>query len=85
MPLNFPINPTIGQTYAFSDLQWSWNGYAWNKLGETGFGGGGAQYLNDLLDVNLAGTTYDDILYFSGASSWINKPVDALNIDGGIF
>lgn len=84
MPLNFPVNPTVGQTYFFSDLQWSWNGYAWDKLGGTG-GGSNTQYLNDLLDVNLAGTTHDDILYFSGASSWINKPVNALNIDGGIF
>ena len=31
MPINFPINPTSGQTYAFNNFMWSWNGSAWEK------------------------------------------------------
>jgi hypothetical protein len=30
MPLNFPSNPGIGQTYGFSNRLWTWNGDAWD-------------------------------------------------------
>jgi hypothetical protein len=32
MPIDFPNNPTAGQTYAFGDQKWQYNGVAWNKL-----------------------------------------------------
>ena len=45
-----------------------------------GGGGGGASYLNDLLDVQLAGTTANELLKFDGGSGlWKNSLV----IDGG--
>lgn len=30
--LNFPQNPTPGQTYVIGNVTWSWNGYAWVKF-----------------------------------------------------
>lgn len=30
--LNFPQNPTNGQTYVIGNVTWSWNGYAWVKF-----------------------------------------------------
>jgi len=31
MPLDFPSNPEIGQTYSFGGNTWRWNGYAWEN------------------------------------------------------
>jgi hypothetical protein len=36
--LNFPLNPTNGLTYSIDDHVWSWNGYAWEKLTQSGSG-----------------------------------------------
>ena len=89
MPFNFPASPISGQTYAFSDLSWIWNGYAWNKVTATAAGGGisgGSSYLSTLLDVSLVGLTSEDFLYYDGLSgAWKNRPLDALNIDGGTY
>lgn len=32
MPIDFPSNPVSGQTYAFGDQKWQYNGVAWDKL-----------------------------------------------------
>lgn len=87
MPFLLPINPVAGQTYGFNSQTWEYNGYAWNKLGITlSGGGGGSNYLNDLLDVTISGVTESDVLYYSNtASQWINKPLDSINIDGGTY
>ena len=48
--------------------------------GSGGGSGGGASYLNDLLDVELAGTAADDLLKYDGSSGlWKNNHI----IDGG--
>ena len=31
MAINFPNNPTSGQTYTYNSITWSWNGTAWEK------------------------------------------------------
>jgi len=31
MAINFPDNPTSGQTYTYNGISWSWNGSAWTK------------------------------------------------------
>jgi len=31
MAINFPDNPTSGQTYTYNGISWSWNGTAWEK------------------------------------------------------
>jgi hypothetical protein len=31
MAINFPDNPTSGQTYTYNGITWSWNGTAWEK------------------------------------------------------
>lgn len=40
MPIDFPTNPTLNQTYTFGSRTWSWNGSAWDNvtttLGPTG-------------------------------------------------
>ena len=33
MPFNFPLNPSSGEIYSFGDMAWSYNGYAWDSLG----------------------------------------------------
>jgi hypothetical protein len=32
MPIDFPNNPIAGQTYAYGDQKWQYNGVAWDKL-----------------------------------------------------
>jgi hypothetical protein len=38
MSINFPSSPSNGNTYGYNGIVWSWNGYAWDKLGITGAG-----------------------------------------------
>lgn len=52
--------------------------------GPTGPAGSTAFALNDLTDVVINGVSYNDILYYTG-TTWINKPFDALPVDGGLF
>lgn len=32
MPLNFPANPSVNDTYTFNDRVWQWNGTSWELL-----------------------------------------------------
>jgi hypothetical protein len=32
MPIDFPNNPTSGQTYSYGSQQWQYNGVAWDKI-----------------------------------------------------
>lgn len=32
MPIDFPTSPTTGQTYAFGDRTWKYNGSAWDSI-----------------------------------------------------
>jgi hypothetical protein len=55
--LNFPLNPTLNDTYTFEGKIWTWNGYAW-KLNSASYfldniktvDGSGSQLDADLLD-----------------------------------
>ena len=38
MPIDFPSNPSSGQTYSYAGQQWEYNGVAWDKT--TGSGSG---------------------------------------------
>jgi hypothetical protein len=34
MAISFPTTGlTVGQTYTYGNTTWSWNGYAWDNLG----------------------------------------------------
>jgi Collagen triple helix repeat (20 copies) len=44
MPLSFPSNPTLNQTYSYSGRTWIWNGSVWQSVGTTvSVGATGAQ------------------------------------------
>jgi len=44
MPLLFPSNPTLNQTYSYSGRTWNWNGTVWQSVGTTvAVGATGAQ------------------------------------------
>jgi hypothetical protein len=78
----FPSSPILGEIHSISGNSWTWNGFAWDKVGITG----GASSLDDLSDVTLTSVTGGDILYYdSSVSKWINKSVNTLNIDGGLY
>ena len=42
MAINFPTNPTIGQTYTYGGITWTWNGTGWDKTTGSGSGNTGA-------------------------------------------
>lgn len=42
MPLSFPANPTLNQTYIYSGITWTFNGNGWTKVSAVSSGGGGA-------------------------------------------
>ena len=34
MALNFPSNPSVGDTYSVNGETWQWNGHCWTAIGE---------------------------------------------------
>ena len=42
MAINFPSNPTPGDSYTFNNITWVWNGYAWDKTSGGGTAAGNA-------------------------------------------
>jgi hypothetical protein len=36
MAINFPINPTVNQTYTLNNTTWAWSGTAWNVVSSQG-------------------------------------------------
>ena len=32
MAINFPLSPTVGQTYTFGNQSWSWSGTTWDNI-----------------------------------------------------
>jgi hypothetical protein len=43
MPIQFPSNPTLNQTYVYNGTTWTWLGNLWSKAGAgVSSGGGGA-------------------------------------------
>jgi hypothetical protein len=60
----------------------------YTQLGPTGPTGpaGAAGTLDDLSDVTITGACGNDVLYYdSNSNIWINKSVNALVIDGGLY
>ena len=42
MPINFPSSPSVGLTYSYSGILWTYNGTAWDKTTASGSGNTGA-------------------------------------------
>jgi len=42
MPISFPANPALNQTYTFNSITWTWNGNLWTKASTVSSGVGGA-------------------------------------------
>lgn len=36
MPISFPLNPTLNQTYVYNSITWTYNGTSWSKAGASG-------------------------------------------------
>ncbi len=68
--IDFPLNPTNGLTYSIDDHVWSWNGYAWEKVVQTGGVSAGA-------GLTLAGSTL-------GIDPTAVIHVAGISADGGI-
>ena len=85
MPIDFPNNPTSGQTYSYAGQQWEYNGVAWDKLIIADdalklVGVSGEQYLGELqtgilyggvLSINAGNTSTFD--YTAGAGFIANS------------
>ena len=41
MAINFPVGPSIGDSFTVGGITWTWDGTTWAVSGGTGGGGGG--------------------------------------------
>ena len=58
MAVNFPSNPSTGDTFTVANVTWRWNGYAWNRIPDPG-DKGTAGDKGDKGDVGLTGSPGD--------------------------
>ena len=81
MPIDFPNNPSSGQTYSYSGQQWSYDGVAWNKIitATIPLGGicGSIQY-ND----GASGLSGNSNFYYDGTNVVL---IDPTHLDGDIL
>jgi hypothetical protein len=81
MPIDFPNNPSSGQTYSYSGQQWSYDGVAWNKIitATIPIGGicGSIQY-ND----GASGLSGNSNFYYDGTNVVL---IDPIHLDGDIL
>lgn len=75
MPLNFPSNPEVDDTYTSAGTTWTFNGTAWNVSSGGGGGGGGEANQNAFSNVAVAGqntvsadTTTDTLTLVAGTN-----------------
>ena len=99
MALNFPSNPTVGNTYTLGDTTWQYDGTAWNvtssDIGRNIFttvsgdtGSTTANVLNDTLTIsggdNITTAVVGDILTINGSSGGLTQNVfDTITADEG--
>ena len=59
--LNFPTNPTSGQTYSIGSVTYTWNGQAWLKAGQ-----GDATFGNVTATIITVGTGTQSVIIQGG-------------------
>jgi plastocyanin len=80
MPLNFPSNPTISDTYTSAGTTWTFDGIAWNVTS----GGGGGSSSGNIVSVN-GGYADNRIVRYDGTSgSNIQNSLVTIADDGAI-
>ena len=76
MPISFPANPTLNQTYTYNNVTWTYNGNIWSKPGSgtVSSGGGATVTVSNVAPSNPTSgalwvdSDYGDLnVYFSGA------------------
>ena len=72
MPLDYPSNPTLGQTYILNGRSWIWDGWAWSLTSAGTIGATGATGLQGATGL-VGGPTYS--VTNSGASSYLINSV----------
>jgi len=66
--LNFPSNPTVGQTYTIGNRTWVWNGYGWQiQSGVTSFDPLTANRVIVTTSTNATGTNSGGLIVYGGA------------------
>ena len=68
--LNFPTNPSIGDTWVIGTTTWRWNGYAWAKL--------------NTINAGTQTTTVTNVLTVSTTTNSTSTNTGALIVNGGI-
>lgn len=68
MPLDYPSNPTLGQTYILNGRSWIWDGWAWSLTSAGTIGATGATGAQGATGL-VGGPTYS--VTNSGASSYL--------------
>lgn len=68
MPLDYPSNPTVGDTYVLNGRSWIWDGYAWSLTSAGTIGATGATGFTGATGL-VGGPTYS--VANSGASSYL--------------
>lgn len=81
MAINFPASPTTGQTYTFAGTTWSWNGFAWDRIGSQ---------LPDIVPLDDISNEFNDAKYrfiprYQGQTVSILNPLSILLTINGII
>ena len=68
--LNFPTNPSLGDTWVIGAITWQWNGYAWIKV--------------TTMQQGVGITTITNTLSITTGTSSTSTTTGALTVKGGI-
>lgn len=81
MSLDYPLNPTVGQTYELTGRRWVWDGFVWNllttgTLGATGATGPMPNFILETASV-LTGATGTVAHDYTANGIWLHTNIAA--------